>query len=124
MEIATPVCGLVRNDTNKKPHTEDPMCVVSNPHLSFAAGFSTLNEQVAGFHRAVPSTTLDKANMQFGYIVIDFPQMSTPSSILFRNFSGINIDFIVFLRVIKNLPQLEAAAFLNGAGISGVVVDQ
>ena len=30
-----------------------------------AAGFGTLYKQVAGFHRAVPSTTLDKAYMQF-----------------------------------------------------------
>ncbi len=38
---------------------------VSNPHLSSAAGFGTTLSQVAGFHRAVPSTTLDKACMQF-----------------------------------------------------------
>ena len=102
----------------------DSMCALSNPHLSFAAGFGTLFRrnpsaklsyaspasssrnfakrhlkytkyigisfarcrknllaeshnrfaekflrQVAGFHRAVPSTTLDKACMQFGYII-------------------------------------------------------
>ena len=29
-----------------------------------AAGFGTTLSQVAGFHRAVPSTTLDKACMQ------------------------------------------------------------
>ena len=40
------------------------MCAVSNPHLSSAAGFGTLLTQVAGFHRAVPSTALDKAGMQ------------------------------------------------------------
>ena len=40
------------------------MCAVSNPHLSSAAGFGTLLTQVAGFHRAVPSTALDKACMQ------------------------------------------------------------
>lgn len=34
-----------------------------------AAGFGTLTKQVAGFHRAVPSTTLDKAGMQFGHIL-------------------------------------------------------
>ena len=38
---------------------------LSNPHLSFAAGFGTLNKQVAGFHRAVPSTALDKAVCNF-----------------------------------------------------------
>ena len=27
----------------KNPHTEDSMCALSNPHLSFAAGFGTLN---------------------------------------------------------------------------------
>ena len=45
------------------------MCCQSNPYLSFAAGFGTTlfthrSKQVAGFHRAVPSTTLDKASMQ------------------------------------------------------------
>ena len=46
---------------------------VSNPHLSFAAGFGTTQYlQVAGFHRAVPSTTLDKACMQFVDYFIDF----------------------------------------------------
>jgi len=30
-----------------------------------AAGFGTTLSQVAGFHRAVPSTALDKACMQF-----------------------------------------------------------
>ena len=34
-----------------------------------AAGFGTLPKQVAGFHRAVPSTTLDKASMQFLFIL-------------------------------------------------------
>ena len=39
------------------------------PHLSItAAGFGTLYKQVAGFHRAVPSTTLDKACMQFNTV--------------------------------------------------------
>ncbi len=39
---------------------------ISNPHLSFAAGFGTLAlNQVAGFHRAVPSTALDKAVCNF-----------------------------------------------------------
>ncbi len=41
-----------------------------------AAGFGTLIIQVAGFHRAVPSTTLDKAFMQFGYILPIFFEMS------------------------------------------------
>ena len=45
------------------------MCAVSNPHLSSAAGFGTLLSQVAGFHRAVPSTTLDKAGMQ---LLVDY----------------------------------------------------
>jgi len=42
-----------------------------------AAGFGTLIIQVAGFHRAVPSTTLDKACMQFQYILPVFTGMST-----------------------------------------------
>ena len=41
-----------------------------------AAGFGTLKIQVAGFHRAVPSTTLDKASMQFVYILLIFCKMS------------------------------------------------
>ena len=45
--------------------------LLSNPHLSFAAGFGTTLTQVAGFHRAVPSTTLDKACMQFGCYYIE-----------------------------------------------------
>ena len=50
---------------------------VSNPHLSFAAGFGTLAlRQVAGFHRAVPSTALDKACMQFLYILSFFMKKS------------------------------------------------
>ena len=42
-----------------------------------AAGFGTLNKQVAGFHRAVPSTTLDKASMQFQFILLVFSRKST-----------------------------------------------
>ena len=61
----------------KNAHTENPMCALSNPHLSFADGFGTLNKQVAGFHRAVPSTTLDKASMQFDYILHRIAKMST-----------------------------------------------
>ena len=43
--------------------------MLSKPHLSFTAGFGTLPEtQVAGLHRAVPSTTLDKVfNFQMHY---------------------------------------------------------
>ena len=40
------------------------MCSIESSSL-VAAGFGTLTKQVAGFHRAVPSTTLDKACMQF-----------------------------------------------------------
>lgn len=50
-----------------------------------AAGFSTLQKavplQVAGFHWAVPSTTLDKACMQFPYILPFFLHLSTPFSL-------------------------------------------
>ena len=53
----------------KKNRTPKIRCaLLSNPHLSFAAGFGTLYKQVAGFHRAVPSTTLDKACMQFNTV--------------------------------------------------------
>jgi len=46
------------------------MCVYRILIFRLAAGFGTLNKQVAGFHRAVPSTTLDKACMQFvGYYI-------------------------------------------------------
>ena len=41
-----------------------------------AAGFGTLPKQVAGFHRAVPSTTLDKAGMQFSFILRIFAKKS------------------------------------------------
>jgi len=41
-----------------------------------AAGFGTLTEQVAGFHRAVPSTTLDKASMQFQSILLENANLS------------------------------------------------
>ena len=45
--------------------------------------------QVAGFHRAVPSTTLDKACMQFLYILLRFTDLSrafsTFSDALFTN---------------------------------------
>ena len=61
---------------------------VSNPHLSFAAGFGTTQSlQVAGFHRAVPSTTLDKACMQFVVYSIDF------SRIVKRYFTIYSVDF-------------------------------
>ena len=38
----------------------------------FAAGFGTTLSQVAGFHRAVPSTTLDKAYIEFRHTLHDF----------------------------------------------------
>ena len=41
-----------------------------------SAGFGTTLSQVAGFHRAVPSTTLDKVCMQFAIILHKNPQMS------------------------------------------------
>ena len=48
-----------------------------------AAGFGTTLSQVAGFHRAVPSTTLDKACMQFDHILLIFSHLSTPKCIIF-----------------------------------------
>jgi hypothetical protein len=63
---------------NKKPHTErsDVRSIESSSFV--AAGFGTTLSQVAGFHRAVPSTTLDKACMQFDHILSYFLQKSTP----------------------------------------------
>ena len=70
----------------KKKHTPTIRCVyLSNPHLSFAAGFGTTLSQVAGFHRAVPSTTLDKACMQFQVLILQiFSHLSTPKTLFFR----------------------------------------
>ena len=53
---------------NKNAHTEglDVRSIESSSLV--AAGFGTLLSQVAGFHRAVPSTTLDKACMQLAFL--------------------------------------------------------
>ena len=59
------------------------VCYLSNPHLSFAAGFGTTLSQVAGFHRAVPSTALDKACMQFDHILHDFSHLSRVNVLFF-----------------------------------------
>ncbi len=58
------------------------MCVLSDPHLSLPPDLAPRHKeipplQVAGFHRAVPSTTLDKASMQFVYILLIFSRLST-----------------------------------------------
>jgi len=53
------------------------MCVSIRSSSFVAAGFGTLKIQVAGFHRAVPSTTLDKASMQFVSILLFFLRLST-----------------------------------------------
>jgi hypothetical protein len=47
------------------------------PHLSITAGFGTLLSQVAGFHRAVPSTTLDKVFNFYAFIIAVFTDLST-----------------------------------------------
>ena len=52
------------------------MCVIESSSF-VAAGFGTTLSQVAGFHRAVPSTTLDKASMQFQFILLIFSRKST-----------------------------------------------
>ncbi len=54
------------------------LCIESSSFV--AAGFGTTLSQVAGFHRAVPSTTLDKASMQFVFII----RFSSKKSIFFR----------------------------------------
>ena len=57
--------------SKKSAHIVGPdVCSIESSSF-VAAGFGTLTEQVAGFHRAVPSTTLDKASMQFGYILLE-----------------------------------------------------
>ena len=68
----------------KNLHTpKDPMCASIESSSLVADGFGTTFKgayatlQVAGFHRAVPSTTLDKASMQFLFILPFFPGMST-----------------------------------------------
>ena len=73
------------------------MCALSNPHLSFAAGFGTFAfRQVAGFHRAVPSTALDKASMQFQYILQVFLKKSRHFSFFFlKNVYKSDIDFFL-----------------------------
>ena len=51
------------------------MCYIESSSF-VAAGFGTTLSQVAGFHRAVPSTTLDKASMQFVYILLERRDLS------------------------------------------------
>ena len=60
------------------------MCTSIESSSLVAAGFGTLKIQVAGFHRAVPSTTLDKASMQFEYILLIFCE----KSMIFAGFPG------------------------------------
>ena len=60
------------------------MCSIESSSV-VAAGFGTTLTQVAGFHRAVPSTTLDKAYMQFDHILSYFSHLSTPFSLFFQN---------------------------------------
>ena len=49
------------------------MCSIESSSF-VAAGFGTTLLQVAGFHRAVPSTTLDKAYMHFDIYYIHFSE--------------------------------------------------
>ena len=49
------------------------MCIDRILIFRFAAGFGTTLSQVAGFHRAVPSTALDKACMQLPDDYTSFP---------------------------------------------------
>jgi len=71
--------SFCKSTPKEKTHTDGLDVLLSNPHLSFAAGFGTTLTQVAGFHRAVPSTALDKASMQFGFII----RILTKKSIFF-----------------------------------------
>ena len=74
-----------------------------------AAGFGTLFSQVAGFHRAVPSTTLDKACMQFGYILPIFVHLSIVSAKIFTIllWTFLAIDGII-------VPLRKGCDFLKG----------
>ena len=65
------------------------MCVSIESSSVVAAGFGTLIIQVAGFHRAVPSTTLDKAFMQFAYIL---PIFHRKSRFFFKNIHNSFMD--------------------------------
>ena len=67
------------------------MCVIESSSF-VAAGFGTLFSQVAGFHRAVPSTALDKACMQFQYILPFFLEKSTLFCFLTKNIHNSVID--------------------------------
>ena len=69
---------------NKNAHTEglDVRSIESSSLV--AAGFGTLLSQVAGFHRAVPSTTLDKACMQFVIILHKTGEKSRFFSFFYR----------------------------------------
>ena len=58
-----------RTHKQKNAYIEDPMYASIESSSFVAAGFGTTLTQVAGFHRAVPSTTLDKACMQFVFII-------------------------------------------------------
>ena len=69
------------------------MCASIESSSLVAAGFGTTLSQVAGFHRAVPSTTLDKASMQFVYILLIFSQKSMVFSIITRKVHKSYIDF-------------------------------
>ena len=54
-----------------------------------AAGFGTTLSQVAGFHRAVPSTTLDKACMQF-------------ATLFYTKLSKSQVFFLIFHKNVHN----------------------
>ncbi len=84
--------GPQRNDKflqkytkRKNAHIEDPMCASIESSSFVAAGFGTTLSQVAGFHRAVPSTALDKACMQFAYILSKIFRLSSAISMFFAN---------------------------------------
>ena len=54
------------------------MCAKSNPHLSLPPDLAPCMTQVAGFHRAVPSTALDKAFMQLPEYFTRKPEKVNP----------------------------------------------
>ena len=68
--------SFCKSTPKEKRTPTDSMCFIESSSL-VAAGFGTTLTQVAGFHRAVPSTTLDKASMQFQFILLVFSKKST-----------------------------------------------
>ncbi len=69
----------------KNAYTEDPMyAIIESSSLRLPPDLAPRCTQVAGFHRAVPSTALDKACMQFEDILLYFSGKSSIFSYIFQ----------------------------------------